>query len=231
MYNATSESETFATPTAISMGESLTARIRLVATQCCVCATPLADATSVELGIGPTCRKRIAKLDKETAATAVPPDWNSVTDALGDFAAVDRMDVDRIRLFELAMDQIAIARTGAAHTLANLITHYIAATQARPDSTGGLIFAIERMGRPNLAAALRKRQYPIRVEVVADMFHVFSPFSESFKTAMWRSGAGRWNRDLKCYMVPRSRQRDLRSALGASYQGMRAIVPDGDFSL
>lgn len=130
------------------------------------------------------------------------------------------------------MDQITIARTGAAHTLANLITHYIAATQARPDSIGGLIIAIERMGRPNLAAALRKRQYPIRIEeATGGVLHVFSPYSESFKTTMWRCALGRWSRDLKCYVVPASRKADLLAALAESYPGMRAIGPIGEFAI
>ena len=221
-------SETFATASDISMADSLPARIRLVATTCCVCATPLADETSVELGIGPTCRKRLAKLD---VTAAVTPDWDSVTDALADFAAIDQSDADRIKLFEMAMGQIVLARAGAAHKLVNLITHYIAATQVRRDSIGGLILAIERMGRPNLAQALRKRQYEVRVEAVADMLHVFSPFEESFRTTMWRRSLGSWDRKLKCYVVPGSRKAELRAALGESYRGMRAIDPDGEFTI
>ena len=208
----------------ISMAASLTARIRLVATTCCVCATPLADETSVELGIGPTCRKRLAKLD---VAAAAAPNWDAVTDALAE--TLDRNDVDRLALFEMAMDQIVRARAGADHKLANLITHYIAATQARRDSIGGLIRAVELMGRPNLAQALRKRQYEIRVEAVGDMLHVFSPFMEEFRTAMRRNSLGRWDRDLKCFVVLGSRKAELRAALGASYRGMRAIDPDGEF--
>jgi hypothetical protein len=215
-------------PSTVSMADSLLARIRLVATTCCVCATPLADETSVELGIGPTCRKRIAKLDTTAAAT---PDWDAVTDALGYFAAVDRSDEDRLALFEMAMDQIVLARKGVAHKLANLITHYIAATQDRGPSIGDLILAIERMGRPNLAEALRKRQYPVRIEAAGDVLHVFTPFEESFKSAMWQRSLGRWNRELKCYVVASSRKADLYTALVKSYVGMRAISPDGDFKL
>ena len=217
-------SEIAATPSDISMADSLSARIRLVATTCCVCATPLADETSVELGIGPSCRKRLAKLDVTAAAA---PDWDAVTDALSSFAALDQTDADRIVLFETAMEQIVRARAGAAHKLANLITHYIAATQTRRDPIAGLILAVERMGRPNLAEALRKRQYAVRVEAVGDTLHVFSPFNESFKAAMWRRSLGRWNRDLKCYVVAGSRKAELGVALGASYPGTRAIGPDG----
>ena len=212
----------------VSLADSLSARIRLVATTCCVCATPLADETSVELGIGPTCRKRIAKLDTTAAAA---PDWDAVSDALADFAAVDRADDDRLALFEMAMGQIVLAKKGVAHKLANLITHYIAATQDRGPSIGDLILAIERMGRPNLAEALRKRQYPVRIEASGDALHVFTPFEESFKTAMWERSLGRWNRDLKCYVVPTSRKADLYKALVKSYTGMRAISPDGDFKI
>jgi hypothetical protein len=215
-------------PSAVSMADSLSARIRLVATTCCVCATPLADETSVELGIGPTCRKRIAKLDTTAAAT---PDWDAVADALGSFAAVDRSDDDRLALFEMAMGQIVLARKGVAHKLANLITHYIAATQDRGHSIGDLILAIARMGRPNLAEALRKRQYPVRIEAEGDVLHVFTPFEESFKNAMWQRSLGHWNRDLKCYVVAGSRKADLYTALVKSYAGMRAISPDGDFKI
>ena len=221
-------SETFATASDISMAESLPARIRLVATTCCVCATPLGDEKSVELGIGPKCRGRIAKLD---VTAAVTPDWDSVTDTLAAFAVIDQSDADRIELFEMAMGQIVLARAGAAHKLTNLITHYIAATQVRRDSIGGLILAIERMGRPNLAQALRKRQYEVRVEAVGDMLHVFSPFEESFRTTMWRRSLGSWDRKLKCYVVPGSRKAELRAALGESYRGMRAIDPDGEFTI
>ncbi len=222
----------FATLPTITMGDTLPARLALVATTCCVCAKDLADATSVEMGIGPTCRKRYAKLDKEAAESAPPTNWDLVADALGDFAAVDRNDTGRIALFEMAMAQIEIARTGAAHTLANMITHYIAATQARRDSIGGLIIALDRMGRPNLANALRKQQFPIRIEAIdGGTLHVFSPFSDAFRTSMWRTGAGRWNRDLKCYVVAGSRGVDLHGALVLAYRGMRAIGPKGEFAL
>jgi hypothetical protein len=115
--DTTTTSELFTSGHA-AMGESLSARLALVAIQCCVCATSLADATSVELGIGPTCRKRIAKLDAVASGT---PDWDSVADALADFAAIDRLDADRVALFEMAMAQIELARSGADHKLANLI--------------------------------------------------------------------------------------------------------------
>src|SRR5262249_14630778 len=157
------------------------------------------------------------------------PDWNAIADALGRFAAVDRADTDRLGFFETAMAQIELARAGVDHKLANLITHYIAATQARKESIGDLILAIELMGRPNLAAALRKRQYAVRIETADDMLHVFSPFSDTFKETMWRKSIGRWNRDLKCFIVPCSRKADLYRALRASYLGLRAIDADGDF--
>src|SRR5262245_48816255 len=50
---------TNAIPTEIPAEPMTAARTRRLATVCFICGLPLCDAQSVELGIGPTCRKRL----------------------------------------------------------------------------------------------------------------------------------------------------------------------------
>lgn len=70
---------------------------QLVATNCCVCARPLVDAVSVEVGMGPDCRKRYYKA-ANPEAEANRPIANKIVHAL----AVGEGDV-ATQLLELRM--------------------------------------------------------------------------------------------------------------------------------
>jgi hypothetical protein len=58
--------ETTGTQIELTENPMTAARTRRLATRCLICDTPLCDAKSVEIGVGPTCRKRTG-LDAKTA--------------------------------------------------------------------------------------------------------------------------------------------------------------------
>jgi len=94
----------------------------LLATQCCVCGRPLLDAKSVELGIGPICRKKhgynIADISDEarTAANGLVHRIaanGSTLESLADIAALLELGFDKLAgKIEARMTSITIKADG-----------------------------------------------------------------------------------------------------------------------
>lgn len=188
----------------------------LLATHCCICGRPLLDADSVEIGIGPTCRKGI---EADTA-----PDWAATSEQLALWVAEAPQDDQRRVMFEQALEA-----QGDDHKFSNVLTRYIAAARGK-SPVGHLVFAIRLMGRSRLADALASRLYEIRLRTDDSGYLVKSPYSDTFKLEMRRIG-GRWEKEGKFYRVPATSKAALFTALKASYAGQRAFGPRGEFSL
>ena len=202
---------------------------KLIAVFCCACRLPLVDSDSVELGIGPVCRKKIAKED-----IGQPADWEACADALARFSMHDQPDDERRVIFERCLDNLDTARTGIdPQKLANVITRYVAAVQHRHDPhVGDLVEALHHMGRPRLAARIRERLYTVRiVESGNEDLLVHAPYSETLRNLMWSGRIGRWDKAAKAYRVPVANRADLFRALKASYPGTNAHGPKGEFRI
>jgi len=215
----------------IELGHANAPATKLLAVYCCACHLPLVDSDSVELGIGPICRKKLAKED-----VGQVPNWDLVCDSLAAFAAAKPGDEERIALFESAMLNIdtSTKRGIDANKLANVITHYVAAVQHRHDHmVGMLVDALRHMGRPALANRLHKRLYTVRIEVAGADMMVKAPFSEDFKSSMWANGkrVGMWDRDAKAYRVPLTCKAQLLTALKRAYPNTNAFGPKGEFRI
>jgi hypothetical protein len=81
------------------------ARLSRFATNCLICGLPLCDAVSVQVGVGPTCRKRIG-LDKKgpnrdavnalTAAAALYADEGKVQEVLDIVVKIEALGYDKV---------------------------------------------------------------------------------------------------------------------------------------
>lgn len=203
---------------------------QLVATRCCACRTPLVDANSVELGIGPICRRKTAKED-----VGQPADWDRVCDLLAEFGARNQSDDHRREVFELCLRNLDVSeRAVGAQKAANVITHYIAIDQHRADKDiGTMIEALRAMGRPALAGKIADNLYTIKIVADGATLLVTAPYSETLRNLMWQGRIGRWDHDAKAYRVASdgTTRLDLLAALRRAYPGTLGMGPKGEFRL
>jgi hypothetical protein len=183
---------------------------KLLATHCAVCGRPLVDARSVELGIGPDCRKKHGYNEADG-----PCDWPAVLDTLG--------NSDLAPLF---IDD----KADESRRLANLVVHHIAAA---PTSAGipNLINALRALGFQKLSNRIAERLCIVKIEVTRDYISVVTPYSERAVECMRLVPGRRWDRDSKSSLVPVAAKPELWRALQLAFPGERGIGPDGIFTI
>lgn len=182
---------------------------QLLETFCACCSRPLVDATSVEVGVGPECRKRHG-----FAAAEGPADWAAVNAAVA----------------SLQLGAGWVAASGDQRKAANVLTAHIAADHAS-DDVGPAIAALAALGYHTLSAKCAKNLCAVTIEQNGGVFRVSAPYSDA-ATADWRRIPGRrWNREAKTNEVPASERRALWSLLQAHYAGLRAMGPKGAFRI
>lgn len=175
----------------------------LVATHCAACGRPLLDAASVDVGMGPTCRRK-AGLDRDGTGA----DWSAALPLLGAVVAVE----------------------GDARATANRLVHRIAADQGAATVPAHLA-ALERLGFARVAEAIREHLRPASVSVLEDgdryVVTVSGLDRETFDAviAALRTIRGRrYDADRKASLVPCDRRRELWTALRASLRPGTSIV-------
>lgn len=187
----------------------------MIAVNCACCGRPLLDATSVETGMGPTCRKRHGYDKPEMAVT------------LADVVVIAAT---------LPQEVFAVVVNGAttARVLANRLVHRTAcADEGAPRIP--YINAIRELGYHKLADALTKRICGIVIEEVDGRFQVRAPFSPSFNHAMHGIAGTRWVKNPTgkggYRAVPVAAKAALWAALRACFAGSVARGPKGLFKI
>lgn len=177
----------------------------LVATHCCACHHELTDAVSVEIGMGPTCRR---KAGLETEGTGA--DWSRALPLL----AVCGIVVD----------------AGDARRAANVAVHRIAADQSSAH-VPAILSALEALGFARVAERIRDHLRPaaVRVDVDGDRFvvRVEGLDRESFDallTAMRAVPGRRYDSERKASLVPASSRIALWNAIRGSVRAGTIIV-------
>lgn len=184
----------------------------ILATQCAACARPLLDATSVELGIGPECRKKYAY----SAGPFVMPRWERV-EKLGGGPAPQGLDVAGER--------------EAARVLANKAVNLIARLQTGPEAAKAcsLLFAL---GYTKLAARIADRLGAVSVEAEGSTLLVRAPYSEHFNALVRRVPGARWDAAREVRIVLASGRKELWAALRRAFApGTLVVGPLGVVSL
>jgi len=153
---------------------------KLVATACCCCGRPLVDSVSVEAGVGPKCRER-----------------HGYGEAQGEPDA---------KAYQAAM--CVPLQTTATQTIANYLTHRIAADPSAP-SVSSSIAAIDALGFHRLAAKLADRAMGPLIEVDEDrdprgspILVVRTPFSEELLGALCRVPGRHWDEARRATTFP-----------------------------
>ncbi len=172
----------------------------LLATSCACCGRPLLDATSVETGVGPDCRKKYGYNDAQGA-----PDW---------LAAAQALDIIPDLLGPGAPAAIVAAWGIDARRASNLLVHRFARSEDLAEK-GALMAAIYLLGYFRLATKLADNAAgKVEVLPVGDRLAVKTPYRADFVAALKAARVGaRWDRDTKVWTVPTDQR--ARAALWA----------------
>ena len=211
---------------------------QLLATHCCCCARPLVDAKSVELGVGPDCRKKHGYEKAE-----VEPDWLAFLAATDGLVAVE--EIGEIKHAEV------LWRLGGLETrrVANLLVYRVAAELSRDNASwetvGMLTKAIRALGFQKLATIVEERNAAIIIRrkvtpgwgnsrgafVGGEEIVVEAPYSEAALPILRAVPGRRWDKEAKTNVFPASSARPLLKALAQAYPRARAVGPKGAFVL
>lgn len=179
----------------------------MLATHCAICARPLRDAKSVDVGIGPECRKKHGfneNVDEEARAAAnriihaVALARSGGTDLAGDWDALTAA--------------MALAGLGF-RKLADVIASRAAAVRIYED-TGVAVNGFPVDHHMSGSVVLR----------------VFAPYSEAANDDWYRMGA-KWDKVNKCRVVPAAKKPDLWALLLRHFPGACAVGPSGPFRI
>lgn len=191
-----------------------------VASHCCVCGLPLVDATSIEFGIGPVCRR---KYNYEDAYPITP----EIRDAVSEFAAL------KLPL-ELAEKLDRACEADDSRKAANLVVYFASAEQGEAAVLAAHI--LKTLGYTLLADRITERLVDIKIELAAPgLLAVFTPFSPTFLAALKAQyvPGRRWDGLKKAWLVPDSYEsfKLLDNALKLAYRGQMAVGPNGGFKV
>jgi hypothetical protein len=179
---------------------------RLIATHCCVCGRDLVDAVSVEAGIGPVCREKYGYNGAQ-----LEPDWTAY------YALVGNLDDTRV------------TRHVPPSTLANIITHRIAANIAAPTVRRDIL-ALSALGFSTLSEKLAERvssALVLEIERRAPILILRTPYDVRLVDALRSVRGRRWDPGQKVNVFPLSSEGEVLRALRSVYPAEIFVKTDG----
>lgn len=183
------------------MGYENAPATKMLATHCAMCARPLVDARSVDLGIGPDCRKKHG--------------FNEVVDEEARAAA------NRI------VHAVALARANGAP----LEGDWDALTASTALAGLGFRKLADVLAKRAAVVRVEATRIPVVNSVAStEVLLVFAPYNEAANET-WRRIGARWDKERKCRVLPASRRALLWDALKKHYAGACALGPKGPFRI
>lgn len=169
---------------------------KMLATHCACCARPLVDATSVETGVGPECRKKHGYTEAQGPADMV---------AAAPIAAGLGIASDNAR--ELANKAV------------HLIAHEASGGELTAVRLGAAINLLQVLGYIKLANRCSARVCSIEIEGALSILIVRTPYNETFLNASRRIAGRRWDKALKATTFPKEARPAVWAALQAAFPG------------
>jgi len=173
---------------------------KLLATHCLMCNRPLVDATSVETGLGPECRKKHGFLEAQTA-----PQWELVA--------------------QFCPPEYMFREGETAREVVNRLVYH-AALGMDKDKLCRVISAIRWLGYTKMADRLMSRLGDVKVEVVGGTIEVSAPYSDRFLYETKWMGR-RWDPKRKVTIFPEGVRHRVWEAIRASYAGKMLVSHKG----
>lgn len=196
---------------------------KVLATTCCVCCRPLVDADSVDLGIGPICRKKYMKPEPGFEDSAIA------------FAVLAQS-----KLPGGILEKVASAAT--AREQANMLVYWASANIDDPEKVLSIAPALRLLGYSKLADKLVADRSPIQIRLDGMAYVVTTPYSGLFNSLLrnrravyLRDPRGSILRDrngkpkFAGWSVPVSERRNLWNALTLVFPGILGNGPKGHF--
>lgn len=190
---------------------------KMLATHCAACGRPLVDASSVEYGVGPVCRKKYQYED------ALPITQEVTEKVEKTLSSVSDPDLQGKVSEAVSKDD--------SRKAANVLVHHIAKFQKGPESMGA-IRLIRALGYEVLADRIEDRLKPeIIIEEDEDQGRIVvdSPYNKTFVALVREIEDRKFDFETKTWSVPKKKKRDLWEALKAAYEGEVGMGDKGPF--
>lgn len=192
-----------------------------VATECCICGLTLTDATSIDRGIGPICRKKYRYEDAF-------PLTEDIKVAAASYVSTrpETFSPEFIEKLGPAMAQ-PLSRKAA-----NLTVYYASAEQGETAVHCAALLRI--FGYNDLADRIEDRLVAVSIKRVGGEILVRCPYSPAFVDAMHHTDGAYFSRKLdKAWVLPDVPENatKLHAALKANYPGVFCVGPKGFFTL
>ena len=180
---------------------------------CALCGQPLKDATSVQAGVGPWCRKKYKYED----AIELSADIIAKCEHLVEFGA----------------DFVQAIQDNDSRQAANILCRWIAlwVNKARcHDKTVRAIQTLQVMGYDLLAQRTTKRLCKKwSIEPDGDYYAISYPFNPTWSDTLRGFRGSYFNKDKRCWMVPKNHRKALWAALGKAHKNTFIKGPQGIF--
>jgi hypothetical protein len=187
-----------------------------VATHCCVCGLPLVDATSIEFGIGPVCRRKYNYED----AYAISADAALAVDS---FLKSNEFPP------EVASKVLNAVDSDDSRKAANALVYFASAEQGKFAVLAA--HALRLLGYAALAGRIEDRLIPIRLTEKDGRVVVKTPFHPGFIALVRQIRTRRWDGDAKLWSVAVEDKPALWDAIRKSYAGSWGIGEKGPFEV
>lgn len=181
---------------------------KLVPTHCAACGRALTDATSIEAGVGPVCRK---KYNYEDAPVVGPDTAEVVKSAIAE-------------LGETAEKVAAALEKDDSRRAANVLVHHIACNQKERSSLDAA-YALNKMGFKKLSNRVARRIVDITVETEGDKLVVDTPYDPKFVQKVQAIASRSWDSDRKVNVFAKKDKGALWEAMKSCYSGLRGYSP------
>lgn len=185
---------------------------RLVATRCCLCGRELADAVSLERGVGPVCAQRYGADEPQVA-----PNWSRAGAQLW----AGGIPVETLDALITACD---------ARRLANAALYRVSAAPDAPEAAC-LVEGIRALGFVTLAERLTERlaeEGTVTVRAEGAVYCVAAPFNPAFNEALREAAPSRrWDREARVWRVPAADRAGLWRAIRTAFRGHVLVTDEG----
>lgn len=189
---------------------------KLLATHCCCCSRPLLDAVSVEMGIGPDCRKKyMGKLGGPARDEA-----NRIVYALA--LVVSGLKPEHIEGLSTEATQAAYALGGTKAVGAML-------SAAGGGQGATMLERLRTLGFDKLADKFEEAWLPVRIAEVGNELRVQAPYDDAAVAAQRSIPGRRWDKATKCNYYPVAQKAAVWAMLRRFYSGLAGIGPKGAF--
>jgi len=187
---------------------------RLVATHCCMCGKPLCDAKSLELGIGPICRKTVLKDNLVVSFDAQSVIMKALELGIDDARLTDRL---------LGEDQAEAARKAA-----NWLLYYASANIEDVGTVCKVAHLLGLLGLKAVAKKLIGDRIPY-LETEAKVVRASVSYSEVFNGYARKIG-GSFDRATKTWVFPVENRSLVVQTLHMAYEAKLVGVDAEVFS-